>query len=400
MNSDNYTLKAVFSELVLNGKVSRTEIVRKYRIRQATVTAAAERLKRRGILSEPGRTGKHTGRRASELYFSRRIGTFTGIELTPTAVRAVLTDGSGTELRHAEAAVSQEDTAIDLQNRILSVWRTIDRSRESLIGFADPGVPDLESGVSLQAVNLPAWEGVGIRSFLSRHTADPSPFILPETAAKTYAEYLDCAPVPPGTLFHASFGDGVGAGYISGGELFGSRRFKTMELGHLVMSSGGRRCRCGNRGCLEAMVGTAALREMARELAVSGVTTSLDLEHFTLANFVAAANANDRAALVLAQETCERIAPAIAIVVTLLNPEMIVLSGELTGLGALLLDSIRRTMARRCLMQTLEKIQLKISTLNEYAVALTAARLRRNAFLEQELDLRDYAPVLPLTAGI
>ena len=401
MNDNSFVIRALLSDIVLRGSSSRSRISRHYGIRPATLTAVVERLKRRGLLLEPERQGRHCGRRASPLSLNPQAGSFYGLELTPKCVYALSINASGEEKGRLCLPLRPGASSKTICGLLLKALQGLrgSSSPQCLLGFADPGTIDLKSGRSKQAVNLPAWENVPLREFFKINAGDDKPLLAPETLIRTYAEYLHCAPDFPETLFHAHFDEGIGAGFLSKGELLIGERCASMELGHLVLTPGGRRCRCGNRGCLEAMAGAAAIRQMMQELVASGVATQMNMQEFSLAEFVRQANANDRAAEVLAQETCERIAPVMAMITTLLNPHTIIISGELAGLGKMLLESIRRAIRQRCLNSRQEEIIIKISALDEYAGARTAALLRRNVFLEDSLGLRSET-VPSLAAGL
>jgi glucokinase len=400
MSDNTYVMQAVFSEIIRNGSATRSQLSRDYGFRPATLVAVVERLKRKGFMCEPDRQGRHTGRKASELTLNPKAGSFIGLELTPSRIYGVLINAAGIEERRQSVAVQPDSSSKKICSLLVSVFQHLRMSSGAgMVGFADPGAIDMKTGRTLQTVNLPAWEQVQVFDFFRESTGDRTPLIAPETLIRTYGEYLACKPDFPDTLFHAHFSEGIGGGYISRGELLVGNHCSSMELGHIVLSSGGRRCRCGNRGCLEAVAGAAALRQMMQELAVSGVSTRMDMNKFTLTEFVRMANDNDRAAQVLAQETCERIAPVLAMVTTLLNPQMIVLSGELAGLGSMLLDAVRRAIALRCFNNPGGAIQIKISTLDEYSGARAAALLRRNLFLEKALQLCPRF-LAPLSAGL
>lgn len=400
MNDSVYVMQALFSEIVRNGSVSRSQLSRAYGLRPATLVAVVERMKTQGFLQEPDRQGRHTGRRASDLRLNPKAGSFIGLELTPVRIYAVRMNAAGEEEKRQQIQLPLAASSKKICSLLLAVYQDLRLpSGGGMLGFADPGVIDLKTGRTLQTVNLPAWEKVQGFDFFRNNTSDQAPLLAPETLIRTYAEYLHCAPDFPETLFHARFSEGIGGGFISKGELLIGNRCSSMELGHLVLAPSGRRCRCGNRGCLEAMAGAAALRQMMEELVASGVSTRMEMNDFTLEHFVQMANENDRAAQVLAQETCERIGPVLAMLTTLLNPQIIVLSGELAGLGNLLLDAVKRAIALRCLNNAAETIKIKISALDEFAGARTAALLRRNMFLEKALQLHPRL-IPPLSAGM
>ena len=80
----------------------------------------------------------------------------------------------------------------------------------------------------------------------------------------------------------------------------------------------------------------------------------------------------------IASEACEAVARAVTVLVTLLNPEVIVFSGRLTRLGDTLLDTVKRTLNVNCFFGAIEKLALEISSQDEFAAARGAALLNRS----------------------
>ena len=106
----------------------------------------------------------------------------------------------------------------------------------------------------------------------------------------------------------------------------------------------------------------------------------MNLENFSLKKFTECAG-HDKAAHIIASEVSDSIGRALAVAVALLNPSVIVLSGELTGLGDLLLDSIRRVLDLSCFSGAVKDLKLEFSRLNRTDTARGAALLVRNQLL-------------------
>ena len=155
-----------------------------------------------------------------------------------------------------------------------------------------------------------------------------------------------------------------------------------MEIGHIVIAPNGPLCQCGNRGCLEAVAGETGIRRKIREVLNSGVDTELSLDNFSLAEFVECAK-YDKAAKIIANEVCDSIGTALAVAVALLNPSMIVLSGELTRLGAVLTNAVSRSLSMNCFAGSLKDLRIELSTLAPIDTARGAALLMRNSLLKE-----------------
>ncbi|MFD4904096.1 ROK family transcriptional regulator [Kitasatospora purpeofusca] len=175
----------------------------------------------------------------------------------------------------------------------------------------------------------------------------------------------------------ALFGSGVGACVIADGARFRGATSSAGEWGHTKVHVGGRRCRCGARGCLEAYVGAEAL------VARWGAAPPGGGEKAGLAALLAAAVAGDPAAVALLDEAAEYFGAAIADLVNLFNPERIVIGGW-AGLllGPRLLPGIRAAATEYALRFPREQTEIVLGTLGPAAVTVGAATLPLSDFLD------------------
>ena len=373
----------LLEELCLKRQLTRLEFIKTRGIRAATVFAAVDELKKDGLVCEPERKGEKTGRKSPFLQLDPAYANFIGLELQPNKLTGVVIDAAGEIVTQAVLTL---DDASDARKLILAMDQILLRLKSQTdcdwqevkgIGFADPGLVDIKNKISLRAVNVSGWENIETGRILRQMTACQESLVVPENVAKTFAEYYNHCPELPQSLFQMSLGAGIGGGFIKNGELFIGDNHRGMEIGHVVIVPNGPLCQCGNRGCLEAVAGEAGIKRKINELIINGVNTELSIENFSLSAFVQAAK-RDRAAMMLANEVCESISLGLATVIALLNPSIIVLSGELTEFGGFLTDTIKRILHTHCFPGALENLSLEISTLDEYATARAVALMCRN----------------------
>jgi len=373
----------LLKELCFKQQLTRLEFIKARGIRAATVFSAVDELKKDGLICEPDRKGAKTGRKSPLLKLNASYACFAGLELQYSMLTGVIIDASGQIITQTSLNL---DDVNDTRKLTLAIDQILLRLKTQMdcewdkikgIGFADPGLVDIKNKISLRAVNLPGWQNIETGRVLRQMTTCQESLVIPETVARTFAEYYSRCPESPQSLFQMGLGTGIGGGFIKNGELFIGDSYRGMEIGHIVIAPNGPLCQCGNRGCLEAVAGEAGIKRKIKELITNGVDTELSLDNFSLKAFVAAAK-HDRAAMMLANEVCESISLSLATVISLLNPSTIVLSGELTKLGKTLTNTINRTLSTHCFPGALEKLSIEISQLDEYATAKAVAIMCRN----------------------
>lgn len=375
----------ILKNLLRYGEATRPELVNLAGVRAASVFEAVDSLKQEGIVCEPERLGKRTGRKAPKLQLDPDHFWMAGIDFQVRRTIGLAVDLAGNIRQETELPALERGTLSACRNEIREILRRLqeqcgrDWKKVAGIGFADPGLVDVRHGISIRAVNVPGWENARTGEWLRTEYGLPA-CVMPEGSVKTFMEYQVRGREIRGSLFHLGMDDGIGGGFVKDGECFIGDTNQAMEIGHIVIDPAGPLCQCGNRGCLEALAGETGIRRRVYEAINSGVDTVLDLKDFSLKKFTECAG-HDKAAHIIASEVSDSIGRALAVAVALLNPSVIVLSGELTGLGDLLLDSIRRVLNLSCFSGAVKDLKLEFSRLERTDTARGAALLVRNQLL-------------------
>jgi predicted NBD/HSP70 family sugar kinase len=177
-------------------------------------------------------------------------------------------------------------------------------------------------------------------------------------------------------LTYIKVATGIGAGYVIRGEVYRGAGGTAGEIGHLAVDPSGPRCMCGLNGCLAMFIGSQAIRGIARERMTGerGKTP-------TIAEIVKSAKSGDPAARTIIDEVGHYLGIAVAGLVNLMNPAVVVFGGEITAVGDLLLDRLRETVRERTLSLSVNETLLVTSNLGEQAIAVGAATLVLQAAL-------------------
>jgi predicted NBD/HSP70 family sugar kinase len=217
---------------------------------------------------------------------------------------------------------------------------------------------------------LSAWSGIDLATELAGRTGLPVE-VGNDANLGAIAEHRFGVARGVDDFFYVMLSDGVGAGLVLGGQLYEGAVGGAGELGHVTVVPGGLVCRCGNRGCLETVVGARAL---AGALAFArGAQTTVD-------DVLAAAERLDHGALRVLQDAGRAVGEALAPICTVLDPSLVVIGGRCASSGALL-DGVREQLTRSVTPLRRNVIPVAAGALDDRAemlgaVALVARRMR------------------------
>src|SRR5689334_22471815 len=178
-----------------------------------------------------------------------------------------------------------------------------------------------------------------------------------------------------------NLGWGIGLGLVMNGELFRGHEGFAGEFSHIPLFSNNKLCSCGKSGCLETEASLLVVVEKAKEGIRDGRLTTLKSESFTAdpdkasMAVIRAAEKGDKFAVELLSEAGYHIGRGVAILIHLLNPELIVLSGRGAAVGKLWLAPIQQAINEHCIPKIAENTEIKISSLGVKAELIGAAAL-------------------------
>jgi len=226
------------------------------------------------------------------------------------------------------------------------------------LGIGCPGPLDLTTGVVISSPNL-GWEGYPIRDRIAEAVGLPVSLDNDANCA-TYGEWWQGAGKGSSSLVGVTVGTGIGGGYILDGRLVRGASGSAGEIGHTTINFTGRRCGCGNYGCLEAYASGPNIAARAREGLEAGYESSLrdlvegDLEAITARTVYDALMDGDEYAQEVMTETAKILGAGVANVVNAFNPEVVVIVGGVTRAGDHLFGPLRSEVRRRAFPSAVE----------------------------------------------
>ena len=367
----------LLTRLYRDGPLSRQELVQSTALSQASVSNLAGELIDEGVVEEAGQVESDGGRPRVLLRVAPEFGYVVGADVGETRVQIELFDMSMTARAKADYGLdSTTPRPADVVSRVLDGIRTVvaqagvDPARVLGAGVAVSGVVERTADAVVHAQTL-GWDGVPLGAMLRAGTDLP---VHVDNGAKTLgqAEMWFGAGRGARHAVIALVGSGVGAAVITDGASYRGSRSSAGEWGHTTIVYGGRQCRCGARGCLEAYVGAEAVLDRYRQANHGREVPGIDEE----SAIGALIQTETKTATKVLAETVGYLGAGFATLINLFNPERIVLGGW-TGLalGERFMPEIRAVTGEHALRQPFAQASIVLCELGQDAVALGAATL-------------------------
>jgi predicted NBD/HSP70 family sugar kinase len=373
--------------LFANQPCSRQDLSEATGLSSASVSNVIRELISDGIVIEAGSVDSDGGRPRILLEMNHSRGYVAGVDVGETRVLVELFDLTMSVRARAEHVLDPREHGVSvIVERIAASLASVisdggaDPSAVLGVGVGVPGVVEQGPEVLVHGQTY-GWDAVPLERLLQPLVDLP---LFVDNGAKTMgqAELWFGAARDTRQAVVCLMGSGLGASIITGSPGRGGSS-AAVEWGHTTIELGGRSCRCGSRGCLEAYVGAEAILDRYG-LAVTGAD-----EESALATLVSASTS--RAAEIL-NETALYLGAGIANLINLFGPERIILGGW-AGLllGERILPAIREAARQHSLTHRFAQTSIELGRLGSDAVALGAATLPMERFLNGALTLRSPA---------
>lgn len=298
----------------------------------------------------------------------------------PVALR-VRPTGEGAEGDAVVAAVAEmvRETLAELESE-----RGEGRERVVGMGIGSPGPLDRARGVVVETPNL-GWRDFPLRDRLSEAVDLPASLDNDANCA-TFGEWWIGAGRGARSVVGLTLGTGIGGGIVRDGEILHGASDVAGEIGHMTVSIDGRRCKCGNEGCLEAYASGPNIAARAVEGVRAGRRSILaelvggELERVTAATVYDAIVQGDDYAREVMTETARILGAGIANLLNLLNPDRVVIAGGVTRAGEHLFEPLRAEARRRAFRRAVEACRIVPAELPDTAGVVGAAGVFKTTF--------------------
>jgi glucokinase len=319
------------------------------------------------------------------------------VDVGGTKIAAALISGAGEILareyrptcasRGPEAVIERILGAID---RLISK-AGIPPSQLAAIGIAAAGALDVERGLVTASPNLPGWRDVPLRDIVQSRQKVTT-FIINDANAAALGEHYFGAGRGTRHMIFLTVSTGIGGGIILNGQLYSGASGAAGEIGHMTIDADGPPCKCGNRGCLEALASGWAIAEDALSRIQQGEKSRVmeltrgKLENVTAQVVHSAAQQGDPLAQEVIRKAARFLGVGLANLVNIFNPERIVVGGGVARMGEMLLEPAREVVAERAFTLLVRRASIVAGELGDDAGVLGAAAFFLKTTGQAEVD--------------
>ena len=356
VNSAN--IKEINRTLVLklictNQDVSRIWLANQTGLTRMTLSNIISGFTQSGVLCDVRdlATTNIVGRRPIKVDLAETSPLVMGINISRDWCAGLLMDLKARRVKKVTYRLGGEDTAQTLMSKIL---KTIERLQQATdrkilgVGVASVGPVDVRSGVLLKPTNFYGIADVPICEMITKKTGYPA-FLRNMMNASALAEKYYGRGRDIEDFVYVGITNGVGAGIVSGGELFSSGSGFEGEFGHSSINYDGPKCSCGNRGCLELYATIPRIIETVNEECTANFTTIEEVSEFCREN------AEARHAM---YSIMDKLAIALASLVNIVDPVRVIIGDEGSGIGQSMIERLESEVNRRILARNEKHVEI------------------------------------------
>ncbi|MFN4227316.1 MAG: ROK family protein [Candidatus Ratteibacteria bacterium] len=369
--------KNVLKTIYEKGKISRKKLHEFLDIRFATITEIVKELKKEGIIKEVEREkNQKSGRPCTLLSIIPDSKFFIGCELTPHNIISVILNFNGNVVEKAKLNINFDDEKEKIQKGIIKVLSDliskVEKDKINGIGFVDPGIVDIEKGISLFSSIMPQWKNVPIKQYLEEAFSLET-FVIGSSQAKVLSEKFYGKGKKCKNFIFVEYGDGISCGVISEDRVIHGIGGVAGEFGHIKIEGRYEICKCGKRGCLESIASIPGILNIIKEKTGRLLDINLVLERY---------KSGDHEIKKILDEILGIFAVSVSNLINLFNPEMIIFDNNFQifkDFFDTIFEKIKENMVYNY------SVKFEISNFGEEIGAIGGACLSMSKFLKLDI---------------
>lgn len=361
------------------GPISRSEIAEIAKLTPATISNISKELINIDFIKETSLGESTGGRPPVMLELNPDAAFIIGINLGAGNIEGVLTNIEGKILRKTVIKLGKVE-AITVLDTIKAIIREIifdsgiPNEKIIGIGMAVHGIVDSKGGISKYAPYY-NWRDISLKEIIEEEFEIPV-LIDNDVNAIALAESWFGIAKSVSNFITIYVGNGVGAGVIINNSIYYGISHSAGEIGHIVVENDGPICSCGKYGCLESIICDTSMLSKYQKLVKDGkINEKANINALTISNVYRSANNGNVDAIKLVEEAGKYLGIAIANLVNILNPSLVVIAGEISIAADSMLRKVRETVNSFALKSIAENTVIKASALENNATSLGAVSI-------------------------
>jgi len=357
--------------------ISRSDLADKMGLTRAAVSLIVNDLLANEVVKEAESRLARSGRPPVALEINRGRGLVGAVDMGATHLSIALADFTARILQEVEYPFEIKDgpeaclAQVDQYLKQLLSNQGLSKSNLAAVGLGVPGPVITEAGIVVAPPIMPGWDRFPIRATLEKLWGCPVT-LNNDAELGALGEWAYGAGRGEKNIAYIKVGSGIGAGLILNQQIYEGTTGAAGEIGHLTIDENGPLCNCGNHGCLEAFAGGHAIAKQGQLLVSSGQRTLLSeipLEKIAAHEVADAARQGDHHAQEILRRAGTFIGIAIAGLINLFNPSVVIIGGGVAQSGDLLTAPIRQAVRERAMRAS------------EQSVRITTGMLGRRSFI-------------------
>lgn len=365
--------KKIIKLLLEKNEITKLDISRELDISITTVSTNVSELKEEGIVEDVRSLESTGGRKAMAIKLNENSRFSLGVALTPAHVKISLVNLKKHEVESIRIRHNNENIeyiVIVVKENIEKILAKHNVNIEELlgIGISIPGTVDSEKGIIKYCYLL------GAKDFNIKEKFEylnVPIYVDNEANLSAYYEYLNKKDVLD-NLLYVSITDGLGLGIIINGKIYRGSNNASGEMGHIKISINGKKCKCGARGCLEVYASKNSILEAFNEVSLEKISDIEEFEFFY--------NKNDEVAEKVLREYLNILGIGISNLTMLLDPNSVVLGGDINNLLEDKIDILKEIVYKDNLFTSESNCKISVTKFKE-SYLLGAAMLPIEEFL-------------------
>lgn len=385
----NTNLKRVYHYIHQEPGVSRAQLAKYTHLSKTTVSTLVDELMSENFIIDTGVVDNcNVGRRPNSLHLKQDEHYVIVICWNESEVVGQIVDICGNCVAGGRLSVNTGDSYVSQSYQLFQEQLLSQISKERLLGVCivvpamiDPDNKEIYS----TTLHFQREEDTNLIKELSSAFRKYPLAILNDTACTAYAEKV-YANVQEKDFAFINFSRGIGAALFIDNSILGKATASYTQLGHYSIDPKGKHCSCGNRGCLEVMIGEDSLLERVKS--IKNENTLKQMEQLSYRALGEVAMYGNQTARKVIEQIASDFSLALSNLVCLVHPKAIIIGGKGSDLGPVFLESIQESLKKIGFRKMLDSIKIRYSILDENACYYGAMKYFFDTYYDFTQDLR------------